>query len=268
MTTPDSNQNESSRMKKLISGEMDDSIRSRLPTGNGMNPQTPRAPVAPLPPTASAPAPKTREPRFKFLPAFWTIASLMSMTVNVILIVILLILFQMLGAIQGTADDKVSGLLGGLYDNFVKMDQANIRTSIHVEKEIPVQFSLNVSGPTNVTLSQPVTIGGALVTVQTGGMNIVNARATIVLPQGVVLPINIENLVVPVDQKVLAVLDVPVDIPLDQTELHEPFVGLQQVVKPWYCLIEPNATFNDSPVCSQFANPILPTPTPVGTVIP
>ena len=69
------------------------------------------------------------------------------------------------------------------------------------------------------------------------------------------MPINIENLVVPVDQKVLAVLDVPVDIPLDQTELHEPFVGLQQVVKPWYCLIEPNALMNDVQVCSSVSNP-------------
>jgi hypothetical protein len=99
-------------------------------------------------------------------------------------------------------------------------------------------------------------------------LNIVNARATIILPQGVVLPINIENLVVPVDQKVLAVLDVPVDIPLAQTELHEPFVGLQQVVKPWYCLIEPNALLEGVQVCPQGSNPILPTPTPFGTVIP
>jgi hypothetical protein len=209
----------------------------------------------------------------KLLPAFWTIASVMSMTVNIILIVILLIVLRMLGAIQNTTNDQVSGLLGGLYNNFVKMDQAHIRTDIHVEKEIPVQFSLNVSGPTNVRLSQPVTISGALVTVQTGGMNIVNARATIVLPQDTLLPVNIENLVVPVDQKVLAVLDVPVDIPLDQTELHEPFVGLRRVVQPWYCLVERDATVNGVPVCFPPAEPALiePTPfppTPVGTVIP
>jgi hypothetical protein len=191
--------------------------------------------------------------------------------VNLILIIILLLAWQMLdqlGTLQTYGLGKATGLLGGLYDNFVKMDQANIQTSIHVEKEIPVQFSLNVSGPTNVILSQPVRIDGALVTVQTGGLNISGARATIILPQGVVLPINIENLAVPVDQKVLAVLDVPVDIPLDQTQLHEPFVGLQQVVRPWYCLVEPKATFNGSPVCPQMTNPILPTPTPVGTVIP
>jgi hypothetical protein len=277
MTTPDSNQNESSRMKKLISGDMDDSIRSRLPAGNGSNPPTPPpAPKTltsppPVPHTESSRASNARERRFKFLPAFWTIASIISLTVNIILIIILLLAWQMLGqirTIQTYGLGEASGLLGGLYTNFVKMDEANIRTSIHVEKEIPVQFSLNVSGPTNVTLSQPVTISGATVWVQTGGLNIRDANATIVLPAGVVLPINIENLVVPVDQKVLAALDVPVDIPLDQTELHEPFTGLQDVVKPWYCLVEPDASLNGSSICPQMTNPILPTPTPVGTVIP
>jgi hypothetical protein len=269
MPTPASNQNEPSKMKKLMSGNVDESIRAKLPRDNGSTVQRPSATYA-TPPVAS---PEPEGPRFKFLPAFWTIASLMSITVNIILIVILLIVFRMLGAIQNTTNDQVSGLLGGLYNNFVKMDQANIRTNIHVEKEIPVQFSLNVSGPTNVTLTQPVTISGALVTVQTGGLNIVNARATIVLPQDTLLPINIQNLVVPVDQKVLAVLDVPVDIPLDQTELHEPFVGLQSVVRPWYCLIERDATFNGTPVCFPSGDPALtnPTPfppTPVTTVIP
>jgi hypothetical protein len=265
MTTPASDQNEPSKMKKLMAG--DESLHSRLPRGNGPTVQRASVPPYSAPPVAS-PGPEPKRRRFQFLPAFWTIASLMSITVNIILIVILLVMFQMLGAIQNTTNDQVSGLLGGLYTNFVKMDQANIRTNIHVEKEIPVQFSLNVSGPTNVTLSQSVTIDGALVTVQTGGLNIVNARATIVLPQGTLLPINIENLVVPVDQKVLAVLDVPVDIPLDQTELHEPFVGLQKVVEPWYCLIEPNATVSGLQVCAPRSGPALISPTPVGTVIP
>jgi len=263
MTTPASDQNEPSKMRKLISGNSDDAIRSRLPRGDSSTMR--QAPIATHPSSDSF-EPKPRPRRFQFLPAFWTIASLMSITVNIILIVILLILFQMLGVIQGTAGDKISGLLGGLYTNFVKMDQASIQTSIHVEKDIPVNFTLNVSGPTNVTLSQPVTINGALVTVATGGLNIVNARATIVLPQGVVLPINIENLAVPVDQSVLAVLDVPVNIPLNQTQLHEPFVGLQKVVEPWYCLVEPSATFNGAQVCSPFAAP--PAVQPAQTVIP
>ena len=257
MSQPASGQNEPSKMKKLLNGNMDESIKARLPR--------PNAPTGPafqqrVVPVSPPPEPEPKRARFRFMPAFWTIASVISLTVNIVLIVILLILFQMLGRIQFTTDDQISKLLGGLYTNFVKMDQANIRTSIHVEKEIPVQFSLNVSGPTNVTLSQPVTIGGALVTVQTGGLNITNARATIVLPQDTLLPINIHNLVVPVDQKVLAVLDVPVDIPLDQTELHEPFVGLQKVVEPWYCLAEPNARVNGVQVCPSMPNPALTQP--------
>lgn len=260
MTTPASDPNEPSKMKKLISGNSEDSVRSRLPRANGTNSQ--RTPVS-SPPVAASSEPGHRTRRFQFLPAFWTIASLMSISVNIVLMVILLLVLQMLGLIQVTANDKISGLLGGLYTNFVKMDQASIQTSIHVEKDIPVNFTLNVSGPTNVTLSQPVTIDGALVTVATGGLNIYNARATIVLPQGTLLPINIENLTVPVNQSVKAVLDVPVNIPLNQTQLHEPFVGLQKVVEPWYCLVEPNATVNGVQVCSPFV-----APAPTQTVVP
>ena len=252
MSRPASDQNQPSKMRKILNGKMDDTIKTRLPRAAGPNGTTSGQRLVPI---SSPPPPESKQPRYKFLPAFWTIASVISLTVNIVLIIILLMVFQMLGAIQNTADDQVSGLLGGLYTNFMKMDQANIRTNIHVEKEIPVQFSLNVAGPTNVTLSQDVTINGALVTVATGGLNIVNARATIVLPRDTLLPINIQNLVVPVDQKVLAVLDVPVDIPLDQTELHEPFVGLQQVVKPWYCLVERNALVNGVQVCPSISNP-------------
>ena len=249
MSQPASNQNEPSKLKQLLNGGVDESIKSRLPRAEAVRAAPPKPVEVPIEEPAPVVEPEPKRRRLKFLPAFWTIASVMSFTVNIVMLIVVLILLQMLGSIQFTASDQIGGLLGGLYDNFVKMDEASIRTNIHVEKEIPVNFTLNVSGPTNVTLSSDVIIDGALVTVQTGGLNITNARARIVLPGGTVLPINIENLVVPVDQKVLAVLDVPVDIPLNQTELHEPFTGLQQVVKPWYCLIEPNAMLNNMQVC-------------------
>lgn len=298
MSTPVFDPNESGKTKRMNAVNMDQTISSKLPHVKREpveKPSTPIPPVIPAPavsappppepqprvlrsaPTpvsdSSEPKPARQWPRLKLLPAFWTVASIMSMVVNVILIIALLLMLQIYKRVMALepvqrlqsaqviqdADPRamLSDVLGGLYINFVKMDQANIRTNIHVEKEIPVQFSLNVSGPTNVTLSQPVTIRGATVFVQTGGLNIRDANATIVLPQGVVLPINIENLVVPVDQKVMAVLDVPVDIPLDQTELHDPFVGLQKVVEPWYCLIDPQATFNGFQVCSPVTDPTL-----------
>jgi hypothetical protein len=41
-----------------------------------------------------------------------------------------------------------------------------------------------------------------------------------------------------------------VDIPLSETQLHEPFSGLQEVVKPFYCMVNPTAVKLDGqPVC-------------------
>ena len=253
-------------MNKLLNGRVDQSIEARLPRATG----TPPPPNTPVVTTTKSQVPPPKSPRYKFGPAFWTIASIISLTVNVVILIVLLVLLNFLGGPKATlslAQDQATGLLGGLYQNFVKMDAASIKTTIHVEKEIPVQFSLNVSGPSDVTLTRDVAISGALVTVNTGGLNINNARANIVLPAGTVLPIFIQNLVVPVDQKVLAVLDVPVDIPLNQTELHDPFVGLQKVVEPYYCLLQPNTIVNGVNVCATAAS-IFPTPNPAETVVP
>ena len=261
MTTPASDQNEPSKMKKLISGNVDDSIRSRLPRGNGSSTQ--RTPVAPSPsvPGAVEPAPRRR---WQFLPAFWTIASLMSITVNIILIVILLIVFQMLGVIQLTANDKISGLLGGLYTNFVKMDQATITSTIPVDAAIPLNLTVPVQTTTQITLAQSATIPNAHVRINTGAVNI-DADAVVTLPANTPLTVNL-NFQLPVQSSVPVHLDVPVNIPLNQTQLHEPFVGLQKVVEPWYCLVEPNATVNGLQVCAPNVNAA--PAQPAQTVIP
>jgi hypothetical protein len=249
MSQSTSGNNDPGKFNKLLTGRVDQSIKARLPRAGGSPPPL-RIPAA----SAETGGREKKPSRFKFGPAFWTFASVVSLTVNVVLLAAALVGIRMLGGLSFTPQDQLSSILGGLYLNFVKMDQAHIRTNIHVEKEIPVNFVLNVSGPTTVRLSQDVVIDGALVTVETGGLNIVNARARIVLPVGTPLPVTIEGLIVPVDQKVLAVLDVPVDIPLDQTELHEPFVGLRMVVEPFYCLLEPNTVINGVNVCSPISD--------------
>jgi hypothetical protein len=269
MSQPESKQSEPSKMKKLLNGGTEESPMAKLQrsVGTGTLPKMEAAANAASPkqvenldpvPVVSKTKGKAGGSRFtsaewKFLPAFWTIASVMSFTVNIVLLIIVAILLQNMSTVGVTVTGISDQLLGGLYENFVKMDQAHIKTTIPVSKEIPVQFNLSVSGPTSVTLTDDVTITGALVTVNTGGLNINNARANIVLPQGTVLPVYINGLAVPVDQKVLAELNVDVDIPLSQTELHEPFSGLQDVVRPYYCLIKPGATsiIDNSPVCSQ-----------------
>jgi len=283
MSQPDSNQNEPSKMKKLTTGDTGASPMARLPKGASRATPKNDAPPQPEESNKTLVAPKPAKPKLtpktsadktnysgnKFLPTFWTIASAISILVNIVMVIALIVVIRLLGGTRSALDfaqSQANGLLGGLHENFVKMDQASIQTTIHVEKDIPVQFTLNVSGNTNVTLSQDVSISGALVTVNTGGLNINNARANIVLPAGTILPIFIENLVVPVDKSVPAILDVPVDIPLNETELHIPFVGLQKVVEPYYCLLQPDVIVNGVNVCADAA-PLLPI-APTGTTTP
>jgi hypothetical protein len=167
------------------------------------------------------------------LPAFWTVGSTLSILLNVVLVVALLSVSRQLFALKDLVQNQ---LLGGLYYNFILMDQANIETNVVVDSTIPVQFDLRVRTNTEVTLTQATPIQGASVTLTTGGLNIVQAPTNIILPAGTRLPIALDILV-PVDTTIPVRLNVPVDIPLEETELHEPFVGLQQVVAPFYHLL-------------------------------
>ena len=247
MSQPASDQNEPSKMKKLENGNIDESIKMRLPRANGPVP-TPR-----VVPVASPPEPEPKRWRFKFLPALWTIASVISLTVNIVLLIILLMMFQMRDPIQDTADTQVTKLLGGLYTNFVKMDQATIATNIPVDANIPLDIVVPVQATTRITLAETAVIENAHVRINTPTMTI-NANAVVTLPADTPLTVKLD-FPLPVQDSIPVHLDVPVNIPLNQTELHEPFVGLQQVVEPWYCLIEPDATINGLQVCSPASTP-------------
>ena len=255
------------KMRTLLAGDKSSPL-DRLPKkANGTSsvppeeekvaePQTesmddsPSKDISPQASRAPKPVSPSKDNKFNFGPAFWTIASIISLTFNVVLLIILLAVLQNLRILKlGSAMDIGNGLLGGLYTNFEKMDNAHITKTIPVNTTIPVKFDLPLNQQTNVVLSENVTIARALVTVNTGGLNITNALATIVLPEGTTLPVYL-NLTVPVDTTVPVVLDVEVDIPLAETQLHEPFSGLQEVVKPFYCMVNPTAVKLDGqPVC-------------------
>lgn len=175
----------------------------------------------------------------KVMPAFWTISAIVSLIVNIILIAILLGLGRELFQIKALVGD---GLLGGLYSNFQKMDDAHIVTTIQVEEtivvndSIVVKFDLPISQDTIVVLTADTPIDQVPIL-----LNGVWVPTPIILPQGTELGINLEmtvpvETVVPVTLNVPVQLNVPVDIAMDQTELHEPFVGLQDVIGPYYQL--------------------------------
>lgn len=210
-------------------------------------------------PTASASAPKIASSpgawKSVWGPRFWTTASAISLTINIIMTIILVILVVSVYRLKldmqkvMNAGTALMGLPSGLYSNFEKMERASIQTNVVVDAMIPVKFDLQLNQATNVTLSQDVTITNAKVTVNTGGLNITQANTTIILPQGTVLPITL-SLTVPVDKQVPVTLNVPVNIPLSATSLNEPFVGLQEVIQPIYCVINPEAVDMDGqPIC-------------------
>jgi len=185
--------------------------------------------------------------REKFLRALWTLTSLISMVVNVVVIIVLIVFLWAYRDIQlpeGVDTTMVNKLLSGLYSNFEKMDRATIETVIPVDAQIPLNITVPVQTTTQITLSESVNIPNAQVVINTGGLNI-NSSARVTLPAGTPLTVNL-NFDLPVQDTIPVHLDVPVKIPMAETELHEPFVGLQDVVRPLYCLIEPNATGLDA----------------------
>lgn len=208
-------------------------------------PAEPEAPSHPTNPRLPPPWLWQRKPA----PAFWTMVSILSLAVNAILIVLLILLARQLFALKSLLSDQ---LVGGLYNNFVLMDQARIATTVQVNDVIPVRFDLPVVTHTTVVLTKDTRIQGVTINLKTGGLSITNAPANIVLPAGTQLPIALD-ITVPVSTSVPVKLTVPVDIPLNQTELHQPFLGLQDVVSPYKQLLSapPNA-WQELPFCHSF----------------
>lgn len=168
----------------------------------------------------------------KLMPTFWTIVSVMSLVVNIILIVVLVSFGQQLFALKDLVSDQ---LVEDLHTNFKLMNEAVIDETIIVDDTIPVRFDLPVSTTTRVVLTESTQINGAQVNITAGVINL-NAPANIVLPAGTSLPIALD-ISVPVEETVPVHLEVPVYIPLSDTGLGTPFEGLINVVSPYDSLL-------------------------------
>lgn len=169
----------------------------------------------------------------KIAPAYWTVTGSVSIIVNIVLLVVVIVLAAQLFEIKKIVNDQ---LIGGLYSNFVRMDEATIRTTIPVKTSVPAKFDLPLKTQTSVRLTQDTYISGARVSLYGGVVTINSAPTDIILPAGTLLPVELD-LTVPVDQQIPVELMVDVNIPLKQTELHQPFTGLQQVLDPYYRLL-------------------------------
>ena len=169
--------------------------------------------------------------------AYWDVAATFSLIVNAILISLLFIMAGQIRNLKATLND----LLGGLYGNFVKMDQASLITTVMLNAQIPFDFELPLSQNTEVVLTQDVSIPGAHVVINTGSFNI-NAPANVTLPAGTNLPIAL-TMKVPIQTTIPFSLQIPINIPLNQTGLHEPLAGFQTTLRPLYCDLNKNAQY-------------------------
>ncbi len=192
----------------------------------------------------------------RYLPAFWTVASIFSLLVNVILIALLFGIGRNFFSIK----EQVSkGLINSASENLALMDQAHIVTSVPVKTEIqlndslPVVFKLPVNQSTQIILAQDTRITGAYIY-----LNDTAVLTDLTLPAHT--PINVSmNMTIPVDTSVpisMTVpvsLQVPVDIAIDQTDLHQSIVGLQGAIEPYKTLL--GSSYNspsDFPLCDQW----------------
>ncbi|MCJ7432027.1 MAG: hypothetical protein MUO77_00925 [Anaerolineales bacterium] len=246
----------SSGQDKALAPEADGSPLARLPKGRAKPVQleTPSDKPSLVAPASTRTPSKSvaRLGSLKFGPAFWTIASVLSLTINVVLIIVLLLLVPRV--LQLNIDlnkfTKINPveLVGGLYTNFEKMDRASIVTNIPVDAQIPLSINVPVQTTTEITLVQDAVISGARVRINTNTLDI-DAPANVTLPAGTRLTVGL-NFSLQVQDNIPIHVDVPVNIPLAQTDLHVPFAGLQDVVKPLYCLVAPAAlNLSGAPVC-------------------
>ncbi len=166
--------------------------------------------------------------------AFKTVALFISFTFNMVLLLVLLLLLMQIFQIK---NGILEPLIDGLHRNFVGMDQAVIERTIDVNDEIPVAFDLPLNQQTNVVLTGDVPIAANATFTLPGGGGVINGRVDIVLPQGLVLPIQLD-MIVPVDTDIPINLPVLVSIPLNETELHTPFVNLRNLFEAYVRILD------------------------------
>src|SRR5689334_17642908 len=107
-----------------------------------------------LPHSAAKPVAAPKSNGRSIGPAFWTFASILSLIMNgVLILLVLILLINMRNFSLGSALNMGNSLLGGLYTNFEKMDRASIKTDVQVDTTIPVKFDLQLNQQTNVVLS-------------------------------------------------------------------------------------------------------------------
>lgn len=173
--------------------------------------------------------------------AFKSFAILFSFTLNLVLLIGLLLAAPY---ILPAVDAIATPLVAGLSESFQQMGTARIERTITVADTVPVQFDVPLDTTTVVTLDQPVPITVPASFIFPAGGGTINGTVALELPAGTQLPIDLV-LTVPVSNTIPVNLNVAVDIPLDETDLGQPFGALQQIFSPLNTMLQQLPANND-----------------------
>ena len=160
--------------------------------------------------------------------AFKNFAIVFSFIANIFFIVLLIAgVTLIIPTLKKIAEPMVSGM----NQSFADINDAHIVRTIQVEDTIPINFELPVSADTEVVLTEAVPMAVNTSFVLPAGGGTINGTVFFELPTGTVLPVQLD-MVVPVNQTIPVELTVDVDIPIEETELNDPFGDLQSIFRP------------------------------------
>ncbi|HSH82666.1 MAG TPA: hypothetical protein VLA19_29385 [Herpetosiphonaceae bacterium] len=112
-----------------------------------------------------------------------------------------------------------------------ELENATIRGQIPIDQQLPLQLTVPVDTNTTVSTNAPVPLAVPAQLTLPGGGGALNGIVSFSLPAGLQMPVHL-GFTVPVSGTVPAKFDVPVNIPLRETELSGPFARLRQMLEP------------------------------------
>ena len=193
----------------------------------------------------------------RFWKAFKNFAIIFSFAVNFVLVMVVLVLtVPGLSAALALKSGFVEPMLNDLDEAFVGLGEAEIDTTIAIDQQTPISFTLPLSEPlaidfplhiqqnTTVVLQESVPLDNLSAQFNLpGGGGLINGQVSLNLPPGTALPIRLDMTVpvratipvvmeVPVDERVAISMDVPVEIPLGEAGLDPAVQELREVFDP------------------------------------
>ncbi len=144
---------------------------------------------------------------------------------------------QVAAAAVGLTQQKLGDVMGAVEG----LQNATIRATIPIDKQLPIQLQVPVDQDTVVVVTQSIPLVVPASIVFPGGGGNLNATVALNLPPGLELPVHLA-MTIPLTSSVPVKFDVPVTIPLRDTELAGPFARLHTLLQPLADLFKPAPT--------------------------